>query len=132
MDLFQSRERLLLAKVTKSFSEIFLSSFLIATNNDFTEDYAGKTALDLRDELTAMQKSLAEMEEQRDTFRGEMIKYKQILVKKDKEIEDLIMGGHVSSRDRARINSGNKADILLVRSITLKMNEFLVIIIIVL
>lgn len=79
-----------------------------------------------------MQKSLAEMEEQRDTFRGEMIKYKQILVKKDKEIEDLIMGGHVSSRDRARINSGNKADILLVRSITLKMNEFLVIIIIVL
>lgn len=79
-----------------------------------------------------MQKSLAEMEEQRDTFRGEMIKYKQILVKKDKEIEDLIMGGHVSSRDRARINSGNKADILLVRSVTLKMNEFLVIIIIVL
>ena len=79
-----------------------------------------------------MQKSLAEMEEQRDTFRGEMIKYKQILVKKDKEIEDLIMGGHVSSRDRARINSGNKADILLVRSLTLKMNEFLVIIIIVL
>ena len=78
-----------------------------------------------------MQKSLTEMEEQRDTFRGEMIKYKQILVKKDKEIEDLIMGGHVSSRDRARINSGNKADILLVRSITLKMNEFLVIIIIV-
>lgn len=79
-----------------------------------------------------MQKSLADMEEQRDTFRGEMIKYKQILVKKDKEIEDLIMGGHVSSRDRARINSGNKADILLVRSVTLKMNEFLVIIIIVL
>lgn len=75
-----------------------------------------------------MQKSLADMEEQRDTFRGEMIKYKQTLVKKDKEIEDLIMGGHVSSRDRARINSGNKADILLVRSVTLKMNEFLVII----
>ena len=78
-------------------------------------DYAGKTALDLRDELTAMKKNLSATEEQRDIFRGEMMKYKQILVKKDKEIEDLIMSGHVSTRDTARINTGNKSDVLLVR-----------------
>ena len=70
----------------------------------------------ITDELTAMKKNLSATEEQRDIFRGEMMKYKQILVKKDKEIEDLIMSGHVSTRDRARINTGNKADVLLVRS----------------
>ena len=94
----------------------YLFIYLVVANVDFTVDYAGKTALDLRDELTAMKKNLSAIEEQRNIFRGEMMKYKQILVKKDKEIEDLIMSGHVSTRDRARINTGNKADVLLVRS----------------
>ncbi|XP_019858702.1 PREDICTED: uncharacterized protein LOC109586926 [Amphimedon queenslandica] len=45
-----------------------------ATDVDSTVDYAGKTALDLRDELTAMKKNLSATEEQRDIFRGEVIK----------------------------------------------------------
>lgn len=52
--------------------------------------------------------------EERDSLRNELHKLKQLLEKKDKEIEDLITGGHVSSRDRTKVTSGNKADTLLV------------------
>lgn len=97
------------------YNKDFSLSSLIVTNNDFTEDFSGKTALDLRDELTATKRTFAATEGERDWMKGEIIKLKQVLEKKDKEIEDLILGGHVSSRDRARISTGNKTDVLLVR-----------------
>lgn len=95
--------------------------FLIVTKNvwtnDLSEDFSGKTALDLRDELTATQRTLSVTRQERDSLKGELQKFKQLLEKKDKEVEDLIIGGHVSHQDKTRIISGNKTDTLLVSTL---------------
>ena len=51
---------------------------------------------------------------ERDSLKNELYKLKQLMDKRDKEIEDLIVGGHVSNRDRVRVISGSKTDTLLV------------------
>ena len=83
-------------------------------DNDFTKDFAGKTALDLRDDLTDAQKILRSTCEERDDLKSEVMKLKLLIERREKEIEDLLMGGHVSQKDRGRLSAASKQDTLLV------------------
>ena len=83
-------------------------------DNDFTKDFAGKTALDLRDDLTDAQKILRGTCEERDDLKSEVMTLKSVIERREKEIEDLLMGGHVSQKDRGRLSAASKQDTLLV------------------
>jgi hypothetical protein len=81
----------------------------------FEEHFSGKNVFDLRDELTNTKRTLSVIKRERDAALIECSKLKSLLDKKEKDIEDLFIGGHVSNVDKNKVVSGTKNDTLLVR-----------------
>ena len=82
---------------------------------ELTIDYSGKNVLDLRDELTRVCKSLRESRSDKEELCYEIKRLKKVVEKKEKEVEDLLVGGYVGQKDRSRIaGTSTKQDTLLV------------------
>ena len=56
----------------------------------------GKDITALRDELVELKKSLNSVTRERDLLHTKCAKLEQVLGKKDKEIEDLLVSGHIT------------------------------------
>ena len=56
----------------------------------------GKDAIALRDEVVELKKSLNSVTRERDLTQARYAKLELALVKKDKEIEDLLASGHIT------------------------------------
>ena len=78
-------------------------------------DFAGKNVFDLREELITTCKSLRETKDERDGLKHEVMRLKSTVEKKEKEVEDLLVGGYVGQKDRIRMaGASTKQDSLLV------------------
>ena len=56
----------------------------------------GKDAIALRDEVVELKKNLNSVTRERDLTQARYAKLEQALAKKDKEIEDLLVSGHIT------------------------------------
>ena len=65
----------------------------------------GKDAIALRDELVELKKTLNSVTRERDLTQARYAKLEQALVKKDKEIEDLLASGHITVSKIMYINT---------------------------
>lgn len=78
-------------------------------------DFSGKNVLDLRDDLTRVSKALSISRGEKDELTFEIARLKKVVEKKEREVEDLLIGGYVGQKDRSRIaGTSTKQDTLLV------------------
>ncbi len=70
---------------------------------------------DLKDELIRVCKSLRDTRSEKDELRYEVTRLRKLVDKKEKEVEDLLIGGYVGNKDRSRLTGAStKQDNLLV------------------
>jgi DNA repair exonuclease SbcCD ATPase subunit len=62
----------------------------------------GKSTEEMYDEIIHLKKILHVTIAERDVYRGKVLRFEKEVLKKDKQIEDLLAAGHVPSRDMTR------------------------------
>ena len=82
---------------------------------DLTVEVSGKNVFDLRDELVRVSRSLRDVRGDKEELTYEIARLKKLVDKKEKEVEDLLVGGYVGQKDRSRVaGASTKQDTLLV------------------
>ena len=89
-----------------STSKELTNLLLSVSDKSFPGPLEDSATLDLRDEITELSQQLRTAQKEREDERAEVRRTREALVKKEKQVGELLAGGQLTSREMTRMVGG--------------------------